>query len=108
MDGVKKGFLQRIFHIYPGEERNAWLFASLGFLWAFGVTCGLKFADALFILHVGAESLPQAYTLTSCGMLVIACFLLYAFHKFSPYRIYLTTLSLGISFYIFVFILDFS
>ncbi|WP_068468443.1 hypothetical protein [Candidatus Protochlamydia phocaeensis] len=99
-----RGILQRVFHIYPGEERNALLFAFLGFLWAFGVTCGLKFADALFLLHVGAEHLPQAYTLASCGMFVIAFILLYAFHKFSSYPIYLTTLLLGISFYLFVFI----
>ncbi len=104
MTATKKGILQRLFHIYPGEERNALIFACLGFLWAFAATCGLKFADALFLLHVGAESLPQAYTMTSCGMLCIACILLYAFHHFSSYRIYLTTLTLGITFYIFAFI----
>lgn len=98
---VKKGLLQRLFHLYPGEEKNAFLFAFLGFLWAFGVTCALKFADALFLLHIGAESLPQAYTLTACGMLVIACLLLYAFHHFSPYQIYLTALSIGIASYLF-------
>lgn len=103
MDTIRKGILQRIFNIYPGEERHALIFAFLGFLWAFGATCGLKFADALFLLHVGAESLPEAYTLTSCGMLGLAVILLYSFHKFSSYRIYLTVLLSGISFYLFVF-----
>lgn len=103
MKETKKGLFQRIFAIYPGEERQALLFAFLGFIWAFGATCGLKFADALFLLHVGAESLPQAYTLISCGMLGIAVILLYCFHHFSSYRIYLTTLLLGISFYIFIY-----
>lgn len=96
--------LQKMFNIYPGETKNALLFAVLGFLWAFGVTCGLKFADALFLLHVGADSLPQLYTLTSCGMIAIASFLLYAFHHFSSYRIFLSVLLLGICFYIFIFI----
>ncbi len=99
---VKRGVLQRLFHLYPGEERNAFLFASLGFLWAFGATCALKFADALFLLHVGAEHLPTAYTFTACGMLLIAALLLYAFHHLSPYQIYLTTLSIGIAFYLFI------
>jgi hypothetical protein len=99
---AKQGFLQRVFNIYPGEEKNAFLFACLGFLWAFGVTCGLKFADALFILHVGADSLPQAYTLTACGMLIVASILLYAFHHFSSYLIFRTVLLLGIGFYFFV------
>lgn len=103
MGAEKKGLLQRIFSIYPGEERHALLFAFLGFIWAFGATCALKFADALFLLHVGAESLPQAYTLISCGMFCISFILLYSFHKFSSYRIYLTTLQIGFTFYIFIF-----
>lgn len=99
---VRQSILRRVFNIYPGEERNAFLFACLGFLWAFGVTCGQKFADALFLLHVGADSLPEAYTLTACGMLIVASVLLYAFHKFSSYLIFSTALLLGISFYLFV------
>lgn len=100
---ARKGLLQRIFNIYPGEERQALLFAFLGFIWAFGATCALKFADALFLLHVGAESLPQAYTLISCGMFGISFILLYSFHKFSSSQIYLTTLKIGLAFYVFVF-----
>ena len=102
MEAAQKGLFQRLFNIYPGEERQAFVFAFLGFIWAFGATCGLKFADALFLLHVGAASLPQAYTLISCGMFGIAVVLLYAFHKYSSYRIYLTTLLAGIAFYLFV------
>lgn len=101
MASVRKGFLQRVFNIYPGEERHALLFAFLGFIWAFGATCALKFADALFLLHVGAEHLPEAYTMISCGMFVLSIILLYSFHHFSSYHIYLMTLMLGISFYLF-------
>jgi HEAT repeat protein len=104
MSRGRKGYLQRIFNIYPGEEQHALLFAFLGFIWAFGATCALKFADALFLLHVGAESLPTAYTLISCGMLGLAFVLLYAFHKLSSYHIYLSTLLLGFIFYFFVFL----
>jgi HEAT repeat protein len=98
----KYGVLQKVFGVYPGEERNSFLFACLGFLWAFAVTCGLKFSDALFLLHVGAEHLPQVYTLASCGMIIVASVLLYAFHRFSSYQIFLTVLLVGISFYSFI------
>lgn len=100
---VRKGLLQRVFNIYPGEERHALLFTFLGFIWAFGATCALKFADALFLLHVGAQSLPRAYILIACGMFGLAFILLYSFHKFSSYRIYLTTLQFGLAFYTFIF-----
>jgi hypothetical protein len=96
---AKSGILQKVFHIYPDEQRNAVLFAFLGFLWAFGATCALKFADALFLLHVGAEHLPTAYTLNAFGMFGMAFVLLYSFHHFSSYTIYRTTILVGITFY---------
>jgi HEAT repeat protein len=103
METPRKGFLHRLLNIYPGEEKNAFLFAFLGFIWAFASTSALKFADALFILHVGAQSLPQAYILIACGMFSIAVLLLYAFHHFSSYQIYLKTLLIGIGLYVIVF-----
>lgn len=90
---------RKLFSIFPGEERRACLFACLAFIWALGVTCGSKFADALFLIHVGAESLPTAYTLTACGLLVAASFLLYAFHVIDPYRIFLSVILVGAVFY---------
>lgn len=95
----KRGFLQRVFHIYPDERRNVFLFALLGFLWAFAATCGQKFADALFLLHIGAESLPKAYTMEACGMFVIAALLIYAYHRLSCHQIFLTVLSSAGLFY---------
>lgn len=75
------------------------LFGFLGFLWAIAVTSGLKFADALFLLHVGAESLPLTYKLTSCLMIGLALFLLYAFHHIQAHKIFLGVISTGIVFY---------
>jgi len=96
--------IQRIFNIYPGEGKNALLFALLGFLWAFASTSALKFADALFILHVGAQHLPTAYTINSTGMFVMAILLLYSFHRYSSYRIFATILSAGMLFYLVIFL----
>lgn len=97
-------FLQTVLHIYSGEGYHSFLFACLGFLWAFAVTSGQKFADALFILNVGAESLPEVYTLTACGMFVVASVLLYAFHRFESYSIFVAVLFVGIAFYALAFL----
>lgn len=92
-------FFRRIFNIYPGEERRACLFAILAFVWSLGNACGVKFADALFLINIGADSLPIAYSLTACGILTAALFLLYAFHVISPYRIFMTTVLSSAAFY---------
>lgn len=97
--------LCRLFNIYPGEGKNAFLFALLGFIWAIGVTTALKFADALFLIHVGAQALPKVYILISCGMLGVATLLLYAFHHMNSYRIYLSVLCIGSLFYLAAFLL---
>lgn len=94
-----KGVFRKLFNIYSGEEKNAFLFACLGFLWALGVTAGLKFSDALFLIHVGAASLPKVYGLTACGMIVMAAFLLKAFNTFSAHRIFIAALIAGACFY---------
>lgn len=95
-----KVFFQKLFHIYSGEEKNAFLFAFLGFLWALAVTLGQKFADALFLLHVGPDSLPLAYMLTACAMILLASFLLKAFHIISIHRIFITVLMVAVCFYL--------
>lgn len=95
-----KEFFRKLFNIYAGEEKNAFLFACLGFLWAFGITSGLKFGDALFLIHVGADSLPIAYALTACTMIILAAFLLKAFHLISIHRIFICVLLCGALFYI--------
>lgn len=99
-----KGFFLKLFNIYSGEEKNAFLFAGLGFLWALGVTSGQKFADALFLLHVGADSLPIAYTITACVMMVLAAFLLKAFHVIPIHRIFIGALLTGVIFYSGIFL----
>ncbi len=100
-------FFRNLFNIYPDEEKKAFLFGCLGFFWAVAVTSGLKFADALFLLHVGAESLPITYKFTACMMIGMAIFQLYAFHHFPAHRIFLGVIFAGSPFIqplIFVFL----
>lgn len=92
-------FFRRLFNVYSGEERNAIFFAILGFLWALGVTAGQSFADVLFLLHVGADSLPTAYTITSCIMVLTAAFFLKIFNKFHIQHIFISVLLAGVGFY---------
>lgn len=94
-----KGFFRRLFNIYSGEEKNALLFAGLGFLWSLGVTSGQKFADALFLLHIGADELPTAYIITACAMMIMAAFFLKAFHVIRIHRTFMGVLFVGAIFY---------
>lgn len=98
-----KSFFRKLFHIYPGEEKSSLMFACLAFFWSFAVTAGLKFADALFLIHVGAEYLPTVYIITACIMIGIAAILLRVFHVLTPGKIFTIALSLGITFYLFAF-----
>lgn len=99
-----KPFFRRLFNIYSGEERQALLVASLGFLWSLGATLGQKFADALFLIHLGAESLPIAYAFAACTMMVMTAFYLKVFHLIPIQRIFTAILFVGVCFYIFVYI----
>jgi len=94
-----KEFFRRLFNLYSGEEKSALLFTGLGFLWSLGVTSGQKFADALFLLHVGSEFLPQAYAMTACLLMVMAIFFLKAFQTVNIQRIFAGVLLAGICFY---------
>lgn len=95
-----RGFFERLFNLYPGEHKKALLFACLGFLWSLAISLGLRFSDALFLLHVGAESLPTIYKLIPCGMLTLSVFLIYTYHKFDTYKIFLAILFAEITFYL--------
>ena len=99
-----KGLFERLFSIYPGEGKNALLFAVLAFFAAFGITSGLKFADALFLIHVGPDQLPTAYAFSACSMLVLASCMLYSFNKINPSKILPTIVAASILFYTFAFI----
>lgn len=94
---------RKLFNLFPGEERGAFVFALLAFFWAVAVTSGLKFADALFLLHVGAESLPTLYSLSAGCMILIASLLIYSFHTFAAHRVFIAVLSFATTFYLSVY-----
>lgn len=102
--GMIKQFARSLFSIYPGEEKNAFQFAVLGFLWALAVSLGWKNADALFLLNVGAEHLPTAYAIIAGCMIGIAALMLYAYNQFAAHRIFLTLLACGAVFYSFIYL----
>lgn len=79
--------LSRLFGIYPGEEKQTLLFALIGYFWILAAASGLKFGDALFLIHVGPSELPTVYVFTACGMICFSSFLMYAFHHLKHLRI---------------------
>jgi len=90
------GIFQKLFNLYAGEEKNAILFAVLAFLWSLGSYCGVTLSDGMFLEHVGAKSLPQAYFFTAIVLFGIATLFLQAFNLFNPYKIYLAAISIGV------------
>lgn len=95
--------LRKCFNIFPGEEKSASFFALLAFLWSVAVTSGLKFADALFLIHIGSQDLPYAYSLSAASMILIASLLIYGFHHFQAHKIFITALLFGVAFYLSAF-----
>lgn len=91
--------LKKIFSLYPGEEKRAFYFCLLGFVWALAVMSALKFSDTLFLTHLGAHNLPNAYIMTATGLLIIAFVQLFALQKIEGHQLYLITIGIGVSFY---------
>lgn len=100
-----KNFLCRLFNLYPGEERNAFLFAFLALCWSFGSNLGFKYSDALLLIHVGAAALPTVYILSACGMIIPAVLLLNTINRVGSSKIFVSILLLVAGFYLSVFFL---
>lgn len=94
-------FFRKLFNVYAGEEKNALNFTLLAFLWALAVSLGWKNADALFLLNVGADSLPIVYGIIATTMLGIVTFLNRAYDEYPAEKIFASVVAIGICFYIF-------
>lgn len=94
-----KKHARRLFNVYSGEERKATLFALLGFVLSLAVSSAWKLADVLFIIHVGAEALPQAYACVALLLIGMALLLINAFNRFSPTTIFRTLIICGMAFF---------
>ncbi|CRX38134.1 hypothetical protein [Estrella lausannensis] len=99
-----KGLFSKLFNLYEGEERNAFLFTLLGFLWSLSINLGLKNADALFLIHVGAEYLPYVYIATALGMILPALILIRIINAIEPSRIFLSVIATAFFFYTLFFL----
>lgn len=94
-----KGSIRRLFNLYEGEEKNAFLFGLLAFCWSLGTNLGLKFSDALLLIHVGASALPTIYILSASGMVIPAILLLLVVNRVSSQKIFYFVLSTVVVFY---------
>lgn len=99
-----KQYLCRLFSLNLGEEKKVFQFALLGFLLSLTTTVGIRFSDALFLVHVGSKSLPTIYTYISYGMILLAPALLYCYHKVEAGKIFFTMSAAVLSFYVIAFL----
>lgn len=90
--------LRTLFNLYPGEEKKAFLFVCLAFFWSSGSYGLLTLSGGLFVEHVGAKGLPQAYVSIALAMCVFSSFLVWSLPKFSLKRLLTGVLSLSLVF----------
>jgi len=83
-----KKHARKLFNVHSGEERKAMLFALLGFVLSLAVSSAWKLSDALFLIHLGSDLLPQAYACTAILLIAMALVLLNAFNRYSPTSIF--------------------
>ena len=80
--------LQRLFKVYPGEERRLLLFTVLGALLQAGVAIGLSIADSIFLSRLGAEKLPIVYVVAPIAMILFVPFLSFATGRMGIDRVF--------------------
>ena len=80
----------RLFSLSRGEEIKVLLFALTGFLWSLAASIAFKYADVLFIYHVGASSLPTIYMCIPCGMMILSTILLNVYQRVSAHKVFLS------------------
>lgn len=80
--------LQRLFKVYPGEERRLILFTLLAALLQAGVAIGLSIADSIFLSRMGASELPVVYVTAPIVMVLFVPFLSFATGRFGIDRVF--------------------
>lgn len=81
--------LRQLLNLHPGEERQAFLFASIAFLWATAIFSGVTLADGLFLESIGANSLPYYYLTSAVIMPIFAMLIFYLLNFFKIDHIFL-------------------
>ena len=67
--------IRRFFRVYEGETSKVLLFGLLGAVLQCGIAVGVSAADALFLIHQGANELPYVYLFSP--IVIVTCI---AFH----------------------------
>lgn len=88
MDGIRK-----ILKINPGEGKKVFSFAFFAAMLQAGLAIGISCADALFLIHVGAEKLPHIYVATPFLMIVYIPVFAYLMNRLGIDRLLFLTMS---------------
>ncbi|HEY9091928.1 MFS transporter [Parasphingorhabdus sp.] len=76
-------FVNRLFHVQPGEWVKLLQFGMLALLLNAGIGIGFSASDAAFISNVGPDKLPLIFMLTPAVMLVYTALFSYLMVRFS-------------------------
>ncbi len=89
--------LRLLFNLYPGEWKKASFFIILGLVWSIGGYGTLILSEGLFLEHVGADSLPQAYLSIAVTMCTLSAFLIFALNRLTIRHLLFSLLGLWIA-----------
>ncbi len=90
---------RRLFDLETGDGKKVSLFVAFVFLSAVVAFSGLAIGDGLFLEYVGAEGLPLAFLIISCGLLLFSTLTLKALRYRSVQWVYFATYFLGLLFF---------
>ncbi len=87
-------FINRLFHVQPGEWVKLLQFGLLALLLNAGIGIGFSASDAAFISNVGPDKLPIIFMLTPAVMLVYTALFSYLMVRYSIDRVVDITLGM--------------
>jgi hypothetical protein len=89
----------RLFNLYSGEGRQAFIFAFFGFILFFAIFLGYKLSDMLFVMHLSTTMLPAVYATIASIVICTAALSIYCYNRFSAKTIFFRLLLIAIIFY---------
>ncbi len=85
--------IRKVFGLYPGEYKNAFLFSLLALVWSCGISIAETLGISLFIEKIGAGKLPYIYLFSGLVMVGCSSLFLYLLRITTPGKIFIGILS---------------
>ncbi|MEZ5314739.1 MAG: hypothetical protein R3E91_00785 [Chlamydiales bacterium] len=85
-----------LFNLHPGEWKKAFCFIVLGLFWSIGGYGTFTLSEGLFLEHIGAGALPQAYLVIAASMCLLSLILIFCLNRVSIRHLLFALMGLSI------------